>query len=559
MFKQIFLETIWIDFLRCKELIGRLLPFQKIWITFLFLFSISICVSAQQNSTKEKLEKELEQASQLVYSDNPEKAIPILNRIKKEAESSGNKSIIPRIGYTFAIIYFNGSDYDKVINLNEDFLKVGHETKDFENISHIYRLKGSAYSELGLLSKGNEEFEEAIAFAEKIQPGNNRQYALSLIYSNLASHQMKGGVSHDSILITVKNCIAEAEKMGESDSSIASKKYSMIAYSYIIMANLYDKDGKAELAEEYYLKALQIHKTQSVPLVEKVVLLNQLGYFYYDKKKYEESIKFAEEGLSTEKKASLPQLRTELFKVLSQSYLELQETEQSKKYLHLFTALNDSILNVNKKAVDAAVNKTLTNQKELRENNRTKQLLIYTLSAAVFIIFGVFVFLYYRKQKQIKRIEKTLEKLKAGQTLSEPVASVEMTSNLEPEKEEKIALMSPEAENKLVEKLRDFEQSNLFLERKVSLPYVAAEIETNTKYLSYIIKKHKGKDFNEYINDLRITYIVQKITDEPIYRQYKINTLAEETGFSSHSKFATVFKAVVGVSPSEFIKYIQQK
>ena len=118
--------------------------------------------------------------------------------------------------------------------------------------------------------------------------------------------------------------------------------------------------------------------------------------------------------------------------------------------------------------------------------------------------------------------------------------------------------MSAEAEEKLVEKLEEFEKKQLFLERKVSLPFVAAEIETNTKYLSYIIKQHKGKDFNEYINDLRINYIVQKITDDPVYRQYKINTLAEEAGFSSHSKFATVFKAAIGVSPSEFIKYFQQ-
>lgn len=119
--------------------------------------------------------------------------------------------------------------------------------------------------------------------------------------------------------------------------------------------------------------------------------------------------------------------------------------------------------------------------------------------------------------------------------------------------------MPAEAEEKLLEKLHKFEEKQLFLERKVSLPYVAAEIETNTKYLSYIIKKHKEKDFNEYINDLRINYIIQKITDNPIYRQYKINALAEESGFSSHSKFATVFKASVGVSPSEFIKYFQQK
>ncbi|WP_337059076.1 AraC family transcriptional regulator [Elizabethkingia meningoseptica] len=34
--------------------------------------------------------------------------------------------------------------------------------------------------------------------------------------------------------------------------------------------------------------------------------------------------------------------------------------------------------------------------------------------------------------------------------------------------------------------------------------------------------------------------------------------LAEEAGFSSHSKFATVFKNIAGVSPSYFIRYIEK-
>ena len=186
-------------------------------------------------------------------------------------------------------------------------------------------------------------------------------------------------------------------------------------------------------------------------------------------------------------------------------------------------------------------------------------MIIYTLSSVVFIIFVVSFFLYYKKQKQIQKIEKVLLQLKRKHDNPESVVlKVDMTDHVQ-EKEDKTLLMPPEAEEKLLEKLNDFEVKQLFLERKVSLSYVAAEIETNTKYLSYIIKKHKGKDFNEYINDLRISYITQKITDQPIYRQYKINTLAEEAGFSSHSKFATVFKSSIGVSPSEFIKYFKEK
>ena len=58
-------------------------------------------------------------------------------------------------------------------------------------------------------------------------------------------------------------------------------------------------------------------------------------------------------------------------------------------------------------------------------------------------------------------------------------------------------------------------------------------METNTKYLSYIIKKHRQKDFAKAIyNELRVDYIIEKLTTDPIYRQYKIELLlADEMAF----------------------------
>ncbi|RTZ50445.1 helix-turn-helix domain-containing protein [Chryseobacterium arthrosphaerae] len=58
------------------------------------------------------------------------------------------------------------------------------------------------------------------------------------------------------------------------------------------------------------------------------------------------------------------------------------------------------------------------------------------------------------------------------------------------------------------------------------------------------------------MNRLRINYIVDKLINDEKYRQYKISILADECGFSSHSKFAAVFKAVTDYSPSAYIKYL---
>lgn len=117
--------------------------------------------------------------------------------------------------------------------------------------------------------------------------------------------------------------------------------------------------------------------------------------------------------------------------------------------------------------------------------------------------------------------------------------------------------MSVETKVKIIQKLEKFEESGLFTNKNLSLPYLAAHLETNTKYLSRVIKNYKNTDFNAYINKLRIDYILRKLNDNKDFRHFKISTLAEEAGYSSHSKFATIFKQILGISPSTYIQHLE--
>lgn len=119
---------------------------------------------------------------------------------------------------------------------------------------------------------------------------------------------------------------------------------------------------------------------------------------------------------------------------------------------------------------------------------------------------------------------------------------------------EKKQSMSPEVEEDLLKKIRRFENSNRFTNPNLSLASMAASLNTNTQYLSEVINLHKGKNFNAYINELKINYIVNKMMKNKEYRNYKIAYLAEESGFLSHSTFTKVFKQVTGLSPSRFME-----
>ncbi|RYF19687.1 MAG: AraC family transcriptional regulator [Flavobacteriales bacterium] len=77
--------------------------------------------------------------------------------------------------------------------------------------------------------------------------------------------------------------------------------------------------------------------------------------------------------------------------------------------------------------------------------------------------------------------------------------------------------------------------------------------------LSSIINQYKNQNFNDYINGLRIDYIIDKLQNDHKYLNYKISYLAEECGFSSHSLFSSAFKKKLKMSPSSFIEFLKNE
>ena len=118
--------------------------------------------------------------------------------------------------------------------------------------------------------------------------------------------------------------------------------------------------------------------------------------------------------------------------------------------------------------------------------------------------------------------------------------------------------MSETTENNILKSLSELEKSHFYLNKDISLNSVAVELSINQRYLSYVINKHRTKDFASYINELRINYIIDRLKNDDNYLQYKISYLAELCGFSSREVFTTIFKKETGISPSYFIDNLKK-
>ncbi|WP_298547683.1 helix-turn-helix domain-containing protein [uncultured Aquimarina sp.] len=114
--------------------------------------------------------------------------------------------------------------------------------------------------------------------------------------------------------------------------------------------------------------------------------------------------------------------------------------------------------------------------------------------------------------------------------------------------------ISIEIINSIVVKLNKFEEGNDFLKPNITLTLLAKDLNTNSKYLSKIINTYKQKTFTQYINDLRIDYLIEKLKTNTSYTKYSIKAIAEEIGFKTPNAFSRAFFKKIGKYPSEYIK-----
>lgn len=83
---------------------------------------------------------------------------------------------------------------------------------------------------------------------------------------------------------------------------------------------------------------------------------------------------------------------------------------------------------------------------------------------------------------------------------------------------------------------------------KITLEEVCKELFINPAYFSVAFKKATGKNFIDYVNEIR----VEKSKELIIESEYRIKEIAQKVGFDSFSYFCTVFKRSTGATPLEF-------
>ncbi len=292
---------------------------------------------------------------------------------------------------------------------------------------------------------------------------------------------------------------------------------------------------KVLLKQKRYKQALRIIKGQAVAS-EEINVKQDLNFLkaitFYNLNELDSSksysykfLKFKKQTPNTEKNKIV------ILNILGEIYKNSHQMDSAYKYSDL--AINE-FNTLNKNRSEANNSHYLydfervqeLNDELLTKENAKRNLVIFILSSVI-ILFIVFIIRFYRKGK----------KFTEAFTVSKKEYSIDKS-----------------LEKKILSELTNFEKSTLYLDQEFNIKVLAKHFKTNTTYLSSIVNEKKGKTFKQYIGELRINFLIQKLKSDTMLRKYTVQALAEEIGYSNASAFARAFKKQTGKTPTEFLK-----
>lgn len=449
------------------------------------------------------------------------------------------------------IYYFFYKQYQPALN---EYLKAYEYSKniddDFLRYRIIYHL-GVVKSYLGYYDDALKLFKECSIHFEPLTRAN--------IHPNLIFNNKKGYLNslHQQII-----CYRQLGKYSKSDSLI------QLGLSSLKSTNGYDLEkayflkclGISDFRKKEYQKAIQ-NINLAIPELKKIndFTWTSVSYYYLGKS-YEKMNKedlavpyfIKVDSIFQKEKFIIPELRGN-YESLINYYHKIKNPEKELYYTkQLLNA--DDIINRDYQYLSNKIHKEydtkslVERQRQLESKNSIGMIF---LIVAIFLIFILIILVIHRKRKEKEILYRylELEKRIVDQDKSPEktiVASYELKGN-------KIGI--PEvAISDILEKLDNFEQKRGFLKKGLTQQELAKSFNTNTTYLSFVVNEFKAKNFNTYLNGLRIHYITHKLYHDPEFLKYTIEGLTKECGITSRQNFSDLFQEINGIRPADFIK-----
>ena len=363
---------------------------------------------------------------------------------------TNDKYLIYKTKYNIAHIKYYLGFYDEAISLFReciDYFKKG-DSRGYLNSLHSL---GLCYNRIGNYGLCTETNEMGIAEGRRL---NNYEMQGYFNYSEGVNQYFRG------------NYAAAIKKINYSLPTILKNKdFANEAVGYFYIGKSY-----------WDLKNPQM----AIPYFKKVdVIFNDKGYIRPDlRNNYELLISY--------------------FKSKSNPDRQLYYIEKLLKV--------DSILNSRYRYVSGRIHKEYDTKELLAQKKKAENLLdkrkyndfIFT-SVIVFLFLSV-LFLIYRHIRNKRVYRQRFDELMKKSEVATKLESKNIANGIEDINQDTVAAV--------LKQLEKFEKDKKFLEKDLTLTKLAVAFDSNTRYISKIISHYRDKKFVDYLNDLKVDYLI---------------------------------------------------
>lgn len=410
---------------------------------------------------------------------------------------------------------------------------------------------------MSLLSQMDDRLEKALEMAKALLVMLDQPSYRS--YRNTGNHVQTltmindvflGAEQYDNVLLYADKGIKIADSIGYSKG----------------LTDLFVKKGIAH----YYKNSNEqsrVFLAKAKSLIDENVLENdfhqkvRVNYFLaklkYDQNSYNEAIDYLTtivSDIKDEDTNKLPIIQT--YYLLMYCHRKLDNDEKAWEYHDVYMTLQEAYQKNENKTRNRIFERErkLESEKERQRTHLEKTYKEYTQIGliTVLVVLIILGYNFLRKQKKNKKLFNDLI------YQIDQLESQNQNKELQEKKKNSAEISIDDDKVRAVLKgLAKLEKQEYFLRPDCNLRAIAKKTKTNATYLSKIINTHKGKKFNEYMNDLRIDYALRRLKEDRRFRSFSIKSIALEVGYKSDKSFAKHFKSKTGINPSYYIKNLE--
>lgn len=354
---------------------------------------------------------------------------------------------------------------------------------------------------------------------------------------------------------------------------VKKRYYFLNNQAYISLA-----ENNQQMAEYYFRQTRDFVNERRMPLPYFVSSEMEIGKMMARKGNIDEAMRCFRTVHDTLVNVGNKDMLVGVLKEMSDIYSKSGQKDSAEKYRSQYLLMSDSVFN--------AQQFNIANSKLFEyENSQTKQRIDSLVSRnnmqliviVVFVIMVIGLTLLYialrrrtrslleAQRMLVSKNEELMQNDRQNKTLLEQYVQManrqaeQANDGAHPSEAKQGVNIDEEQRNKLLNCITSvMNDVEVISKSDFSLQMLADMVESNTKYVSWIINDTYKKNFKTLLNEHRIREACRRLADTEHYGNMTIQAIYEELGYNSAASFIQSFKKVNGITPSMYQKLRQQ-